>query len=79
MSKKTLLIELGTEELPPKSLRKLGEAFGLSIRNSLKESELIENTCAGHDLLAAPRRLAFLIDNVLAPNQTQKLNVKDLL
>ena len=76
MSKKTLLIELGTEELPPKSLRKLGEAFGLSIRNSLKESELIENTCAGHDLLAAPRRLAFLIDNVLATQPNQEIERK---
>ena len=34
MSAHTLLIELVTEELPPKALRRLGEAFAISIVES---------------------------------------------
>ena len=78
MSKQTLLIELGTEELPPKSLKKLGNAFRLSLRNSLAESDLIENedVYAVDDLLAAPRRLAFMINDVVAIQPDQAIERK---
>ncbi len=69
MTTKTLLIELGTEELPPKSLKKLAEAFKSSILASLKEAELTQETDC--KLLASPRRLAIAVANVSEkqPNQ----------
>lgn len=71
MNKKTLLIELGTEELPPKSLKKLGISFAKSLFDSLVEAQIIDaNT--HYQWLAAPRRLAVSIPNVAAnqPDQT---------
>ena len=35
MSSKNLLVELFVEELPPKALKKLGEAFAATLANSL--------------------------------------------
>ncbi|HWI35177.1 MAG TPA: glycine--tRNA ligase subunit beta [Burkholderiales bacterium] len=62
--KPTLLVELLTEELPPKSLRALSEAFAEKVRDSLVKAQL----AAGGDLtvFATPRRLAFSIPNVEA-------------
>lgn len=61
----TLLIEVFTEELPPKSLRRLGEAFGEGIFASLKSASLLtsESQATG---FATPRRLAVQISNVLS-------------
>ena len=39
MSQENLLIELGTEELPPKSLRKLAEAFANNVQRELEKAE----------------------------------------
>jgi len=74
----TLLIELGTEELPPKSLKGLGSAFAKSLINSLVESGLVssENSYITDDLLAAPRRLAFVINDVLATQADQDVERK---
>ncbi len=69
----TLLIELGTEELPPKALKKLSDAFTAELLNGLVEAQLIEKADA--DLAkpyASPRRLALSVPNVIAaqPDQT---------
>jgi len=58
-----LLIELFTEELPPKSLRRLGDAFSDGIFNALKTAALLsdDSTVAGY---ATPRRLAVYVTNV---------------
>lgn len=53
-----LLIELGTEELPPKALKTLSNSFGQSICQQLKEANL--NFTDSH-LFATPRRLAIKI------------------
>ena len=60
-----LLIELFTEELPPKSLRRLGDDFSEGIYSTLKAAGLLsENSLAtGY---ATPRRLAVQITNVLS-------------
>ena len=60
--KATLLVELLTEELPPKSLRALSEAFAEKVLDSLASAQL----AAGRELTvyATPRRLAFSIANV---------------
>jgi glycyl-tRNA synthetase beta chain len=62
--KATLLVELLTEELPPKSLRALSEAFAEKVLDSLAKAQLVQ----GRELqvFATPRRLAFSIPNVQA-------------
>lgn len=59
-----LLIELLTEELPPKALQKLGRSFAQSIRDTLEKKRLVSAECTAIDY-ATPRRLAVLIDAVL--------------
>ncbi len=63
MSAKNLLVELFVEELPPKSLKKLGESFADELSASLKAQGL-----AGSDAsvtsYATPRRLAVHITHV---------------
>lgn len=58
-----LLVELFTEELPPKALKKLGEAFANGIRDHLTKSGLAEPV-ASMQVFATPRRLGVLIDGV---------------
>jgi glycyl-tRNA synthetase beta chain len=53
----TLLIELLTEELPPKSLHKLGEAFHEAMLKSLREAGFIDANAESR-WFATPRRLA---------------------
>jgi len=56
-----LLIEIGTEELPPKALLKLSQAFETSVAADLKESGLSYTEIKP---FAAPRRLALLITDL---------------
>jgi glycyl-tRNA synthetase beta chain len=60
----TLLIEVFTEELPPKSLRRLGDAFSEGIFAALKSAGLA-NESSKATSFATPRRLAVQISNVL--------------
>jgi len=53
----TLLIELLTEELPPKALSKLGAAFSSVIVNGLQTRGFLEDTSVA-TAYATPRRLA---------------------
>ncbi len=59
----TLLVELLTEELPPKALAKLGDAFAEGIAQRLAARDLIEGELS-FERYATPRRLAVKIDNV---------------
>ncbi len=59
----TLLVELLTEELPPKSLRALSEAFAERLLDALAKAGLAEPQ-AELSVYATPRRLAFTIANV---------------
>jgi len=71
-----LLVELFTEELPPKALQALGEAFARGIASGLAARGMLG---AGHAIKAycTPRRLAAHISAVLASSlereQTKKL------
>ncbi len=71
-----LLVELFTEELPPKALQRLGQAFADTLRKSLEQQHLLAAGCTVRPL-ATPRRLAAVFDAVLgqAPEQhyTEKL------
>lgn len=70
MTNNALLIELLTEELPPKALQRLGEAFANSIKADLDKLSLLAEDSSSRNF-ATPRRLAILIDKVLeqAPEQ----------
>ena len=59
-----LLVELFTEELPPKALQRLGEAFAYGLRDELTASGLLALDCAV-EIFATPRRLAVLLSDVL--------------
>ncbi|MBE0622842.1 MAG: glycine--tRNA ligase subunit beta, partial [Burkholderiales bacterium] len=72
----SLLVELFTEELPPKALKALGQAFAQGVASGLAERGLLGQ---GHQSRAycTPRRLAVHISAVLASSlereQTKKL------
>ena len=68
MVTENLLIELGTEELPPKALRKLAEAFAEKFTEELTKAEL---AFARVEWFAAPRRLALKVHQ-LATTQNDK-------
>ncbi|MFM0372537.1 glycine--tRNA ligase subunit beta [Paraburkholderia aspalathi] len=59
----TLLVELLTEELPPKALARLGDAFAEGIAQRLAAHDLIEGELS-FERYATPRRLAVTIKNV---------------
>ena len=68
MVTENLLIELGTEELPPKALRKLAEAFTENFTQELTKAELAFERV---EWFAAPRRLALKV-HALATTQQDK-------
>src|SRR6201996_1652535 len=59
----TLLVELLTEELPPKALARLGDAFAEGIAQRLVARDLIDGELS-FERYATPRRLALTIKNV---------------
>ena len=71
----TLLVELLTEELPPKALRSLGEAFAKALFEDLRKDELVE---PGSEVraLSTPRRLTARITEVRerAPDRPVELS-----
>ena len=76
MSMKNLLVELFVEELPPKALNKLGEAFSSVLFETLKSQGLTADISVV-TAFASPRRLAVHATSILAvaPDKTsiQKL------
>jgi glycyl-tRNA synthetase beta chain len=71
MSKVDFLVELGTEELPPKSLLNLSEAFQAGIEAGLADQQLSFNSI---EPFAAPRRLAVLVKGLDShqPNRNEE-------
>jgi glycyl-tRNA synthetase beta chain len=70
MRKKDLLIEIGTEELPPKALRKLGEAFATGIQTGLDTQSL---SYAASNWYATPRRLCVIVERLIVAQEDQKI------
>ncbi len=68
----SLLVELFTEELPPKALARLGGAFASQIQLGLGDRGLLDSR-ATSTFFATPRRLAVKISHVLerAPDRTE--------
>ncbi len=75
MSAKPLLIELFTEELPPKALKKFGEAFAAGIEASLRGDRLLAEGASAMSF-ATPRRLGVRIDAVLAEASAKAIKEK---
>ena len=63
MTTKNLLVELFVEELPPKALKKLGDAFATQLADQLR-AEVLINGDSVTTAFASPRRLAAQISQV---------------
>ncbi|ELY4575239.1 glycine--tRNA ligase subunit beta [Cronobacter turicensis] len=63
MSEKTFLVEIGTEELPPKALRSLAESFAANFTAELDAAGLTHGVVSW---FAAPRRLALKVASLAA-------------
>jgi glycyl-tRNA synthetase beta chain len=72
MSTETLLVELGTEELPPKSLKQLALSFRDGIVQGLAQRELSHGEV---QWFASPRRLAVLINTVQLHSASKELEI----
>lgn len=75
MSAQNLLVELFVEELPPKALKKLGDAFAVALANSLKAQGLAPADAAV-TAYASPRRLAAHVVGVLAKGADKPVSQK---
>jgi glycyl-tRNA synthetase beta chain len=73
--KQNLLVELFVEELPPKALNKLGEAFSGALLEGLKSQGLTSET-SQVTAYASPRRLAAHISDVVAKAADKTLSHK---
>jgi len=76
MTTQNLLVELLVEELPPKSLKKLGEAFAETLAGSLQAQGFLEGTQPTFTALTSPRRLSVWVKNVLARTPDQAVEMK---
>ncbi|TMO96417.1 glycine--tRNA ligase subunit beta [Pseudoalteromonas sp. S3260] len=70
MSAENLLVEIGTEELPPKALRKLAEAFAANLTAELESLELGHQ---GVNWYASPRRLGLQVKALEAKQQDKEV------
>ena len=68
MQSATLLVEIGTEELPPKALKGLSQAFGDALQKQLQEHNIATGTM---HLFASPRRLAVQLQDVATQQADQ--------
>src|SRR5689334_7046087 len=73
----TLLVELQTEELPPKALAKLGAAFANGIANGLKARDFLQADSVVTSY-STPRRLAVSITNVRPTSPDKAIREKVL-
>ncbi len=69
-SKQDLLVELGTEELPPKNLRAMIESFESNFSAALQEAQFEFDSL---ESFATPRRLALKVNGLSAFQPPQKL------
>lgn len=70
-----LLVELLTEELPPKALPRLGEAFAGGIEAGLRKRGFLPEGATGEGF-ATPRRLAVLLSKVRLATDPKTVEVK---
>lgn len=73
MPAESLLIEIGTEELPPKSLNRLRQAFAAGMQQQVENTGL---THEGVESFATPRRLAVRFKNIADRQPDQAIEKK---
>jgi glycyl-tRNA synthetase beta chain len=71
----TLLVELFTEELPPKALGRLGESFAAGVEAGLRKRGFLAADSRATDY-ATPRRLAVSLPGVRAASEPKTAEVK---
>jgi glycyl-tRNA synthetase beta chain len=64
------LVEIGTEELPPKALSRLEQAFAENVLSGINKAGL---TVGPHRSFATPRRLAVLVSELAMSQPPQKI------
>ncbi len=74
----SLLVELLTEELPPKALARLSDAFSQGIAERLAARGLVADAKPAFDAFATPRRLAVVVKNVRAVAPSREIREKVL-
>eukprot|EP01036_Dinobryon_divergens_P000779 gene779-1016_t len=75
MTAQNLLVELFVEELPPKALKKLGDAFASVLADQLKAQGLAPAETVV-TAFASPRRLAAHVTGVLARAEDKAVSQK---
>jgi len=70
MTRRDFLVEIGTEELPPKSLWALAESFRDGVTSGLNATDLAHGLAAAY---ATPRRLAVFVRRLANTQGEQKL------
>ncbi len=73
MSAADFLVEIGTEELPPKALRTLRDAFTASLETAIDEAHLKHGKVTGY---ASPRRLTVLASKLATEQPDRKSTQK---
>ena len=68
-----LLVEIGTEELPPKALRGLMDAFAANLGGAIDEARLEHGDVHAY---ASPRRLAVIVEQLAAGQEDRRLSQK---
>ena len=68
-----LLVEIGTEELPPKALRSLMEAFGANLAAGIDDARLTRGEIHSY---ASPRRLAIVVNKLARSQEDRKVEQK---
>ena len=76
MNAQNLLVELFVEELPPKALKKLGDAFAGVLFDQLKAQGLLASSESRVTAYASPRRLAAHISEVLPQAEDKAVSQK---
>lgn len=76
MNAQNLLVELFVEELPPKALKKLGDAFAGVLFDQLKVQGLLASSESRVTAYASPRRLAAHITEVLPQAEDKAVSQK---
>ena len=68
-----MLVEIGTEELPPKALRGLMEAFGANLERAIDEARLGRGAVRAY---ASPRRLAVIVEDLDRSQEDRQVTQK---
>lgn len=68
-----LLVEIGTEELPPKALRGLMDAFATNLGGAIDEARLEHGDVHAY---ASPRRLAVIVEKLAGSQEDRRLSQK---